>query len=366
MDKKDLETFRSNHPRVEAASDSIESLDPVNVRNSLLLARGELDCLVGGPPCQGFSINAPARFLDDPRNRLVRQYLGFVDEFRPKTLVLENVPGLVSFQNGLVVRSILSALSQMGYIFRVKILSAAHYGVPQERWRLIILGWHSDLSLNHPQPTHAAEGRTNFTGGKSLTFNVTSLDAMGLIPAVTVEQALDDLPCLASGDGDEFMAYTRPPHSDYAERMRENSAEIYHHKAARIAAINLERLRHIKPGGSWRDVPVELLPDGMKRARRSDHTKRYGRLRRDGLAGTVMTKMDPHWGAAFHYSQDRTLTVREAARLQSFPDRYWFAGSRVSKYRQVGNAVPVLMARAVAESVGLALDTTILSAVSYA
>ncbi|NQW24582.1 MAG: DNA cytosine methyltransferase [SAR202 cluster bacterium] len=361
-----LKTFRRNHPNVEVTSAAVESLNPAAVRHSLALVRGELDCLVGGPPCQGFSINAPVRFQDDPRNKLIQQYLGFVEEFCPKTLVIENVPGLVSFQNGFVVRSILDDLAKLGYQFSAKILSAAHYGVPQERWRLIILGSRTEVPMDHPEPTHAAEGRANFTGGRSLTFKLAPVDTIRLAPAVTVEQALDDLPFLESGEGCEIVPYTKAAHSAYAVRMREDSDFIYHHVAGRIAAINIERLRHIKPGGSWRDLPIDLLPEGMKRARRSDHTKRYGRLRRDGLAGTVMTKMDPHWGAAFHYNQDRTLTVREAARLQSFPDSYRFSGSRGSQYRQVGNAVPVLMAKAVAESIGVTLDSMNSSTVSYA
>jgi DNA (cytosine-5)-methyltransferase 1 len=107
-------------------------------------------------------------------------------------------------------------------------------------------------------------------------------------------------------------------------------------------------MKYVRPGGSWRDIPHELLPRGMQRARRSDHTKRYGRLHPDGLSSTVMTKCDPHWGTVILPDQNRTLTVREAARFQSFPDAYRFLGPRVSQYEQVGNAVPVLMARAIA------------------
>jgi DNA (cytosine-5)-methyltransferase 1 len=130
--------------------------------------------------------------------------------------------------------------------------------------------------------------------------------------------------------------------------MREGSTSVLNHYAARLAPVNLKRLQHIPPGGSWRDIPFDLLPAGMQKARRSDHTKRYGRLRSDGMASTVMTKCDPHWGPVFLPDQDRALTVREAARIQSFPDRYRFLGSRVAQYEQVGNAVPVYLARAIA------------------
>jgi DNA (cytosine-5)-methyltransferase 1 len=112
----------------------------------------------------------------------------------------------------------------------------------------------------------------------------------------------------------------------------------------------MNRLNHIPPGGSWTDIPFELLPSGMKKARRSDHTKRYGRLAWDALACTMLTKCDPHWGAVFHPDQARTFSVRETARIQSFPDNYRFVGTKGSQFEQVGNAVPVLLAKAIAEA----------------
>jgi DNA (cytosine-5)-methyltransferase 1 len=137
--------------------------------------------------------------------------------------------------------------------------------------------------------------------------------------------------------------------------MRRNSTKLYNHFAGVLSKQNLERLRHIPPGGSWRDIPHELLPKGMKLARRSDHTRRYGRIDPDGLSGTILTKCDPHWGSFFHWSQDRALTVREAARIQSFPDTYRFYGSRVSQYEQVGNAVPPLLAKALADHIKMTI-----------
>lgn len=343
-----IETFRENHPGTWADCEKVERVKPAEIRAKLKLRKGELDVLVGGPPCQGFSINAPGRFLSDPRNKLFKDYVRFLEEFEPKTFLFENVPGLLSLGDGKVLDRILSEFARLDYHVAVKILFAAHYGVPQERWRLILLGSKYG-EIAPPEPTHYAAGRANFRGGGGvLTFQLTESDKRRLLPAVTVGKAISDLPRLAMGEGAETIGYTCEKVSEYAHTMRNPEGVTYNHFAARLSKQNFERMKHVKPGGSWRDIPFNLLPKGMQRARKSDHTKRYGRLRKDGLAGTVMTKCDPHWGTVFLPDQDRSLTVREAARFQSFPDIYRFLGPRVSQYEQVGNAVPVLMAKAIA------------------
>jgi len=343
-----IKTFKQNHQDAWADCRSIEEVNPEEIRTELGIAKGDLDVLVGGPPCQGFSINAPERFLADPRNKLFKDYVRFLEEFQPKTFVFENVPGLLSLADGKVLDRIFAQFDRLDYHVTVKILFAPHYGVPQERWRLILLG--SRFSeITHPEPTHYAAGRANFRGGGgALTFQLTESDERRLLPVVTVFEAIGDLPRLKMGDGAEMVRYNTEKMSEYAKAMRNPAGVTYNHFAARLSKQNAERMKFVKPGGSWRDIPHDLLPKGMQRARKSDHTKRYGRLRHDGLAGTVMTKCDPHWGSVFLPDQDRSLTVREAARFQSFPDTYRFLGPRVSQYEQVGNAVPVLLAKAIA------------------
>lgn len=345
-----IETFKFNHPDSWADNTNIEYVDPADIRRKLKLPKGAIDVLVGGPPCQGFSINAPGRFLSDPRNKLFRDYVRFLEEFEPKTFLFENVPGLLSLGDGQVIRKILQEFGRLGYQVAVKILFAAHYGVPQERWRLILLG--SKVGeIQPPKPTHYATGRANFRGGSELTFRLQPEDKGMLQRAITVRDAIGDLPRLEIGEGAETIGYTSDAECEYARRMRNRDGLTYNHFAGRLSHQNIERMKHVKPGGSWRDIPFELLPKGMQKARKSDHTKRYGRLRFDGMAGTVMTKCDPHWGTVFLPDQNRALTVREAARFQSFPDSYKFLGPRVSQYEQVGNAVPVLMAKAIAEAI---------------
>ncbi len=358
FDAEAVRSFRLNHPETDVVAGPIEAIDPRRVRKGLCLGKGELDSLVGGPPCQGFSINAPGRLLDDPRNHLFRHYLKFVDEFAPKTLVFENVTGMLSLEKGKVFREVVNELESRGYFCEAKILFAAHYGVPQERWRLIILGSSVGLGISHPHPQFYLKRRANFSGGRSLVMPMDEALRVSLKPAVTVKEAIYDLPspCL---ERDAVISLPERKHlSDFAIRMRGETKEVYNHVLPKLSPINIKRLDYIRPGGSWRDIPFELLPKGMQKARRSDHTKRYGRLHPDGLASTIMTKCDPHWGPVFHPEEKRSLTVREAARFQSFPDRYIFKGTRVSQYAQVGNAVPPLMASAICEAIQRHVDRT--------
>lgn len=345
-----VETFKLNHPDTWATCGPVEEQDPSKIRKKLGLRKGDLDCMLGGPPCQGFSIYAPDRILDDPRNSMFRHYLRFVDEFAPKALLIENVPGMLSLGGGKVVETILRELTNRGYKTSCKILLAAHFGVPQNRWRLIFLASRTS-GLLHPEPTHYHDARTNFTGGATLTAKLTPMDALLLKPSVKLRDAISDLPMIEAGGGEDISSYGRKRQfSKYAAELRKDSDLLYNHTANKLSSINLERLSHIPPGGAWTDIPFELLPAGMKKARKSDHTKRYGRLEWDSLACTMLTKCDPHWGAVFHPEQLRTFSVRETARIQSFPDRYQFLGNKGSQFEQVGNAVPVLLAKAIAES----------------
>lgn len=346
-------TYALNHPEVEVRPGDIRGIDAARVRAELGLERGQLDLLAGGPPCQGFSINAPERREDDSRNHLFREFLRFTAEFQPTSVLIENVPGLVNFGRGETLSAILSSLEGLGYRADVRILYAPHFGVPQTRFRTIVLA--SRLAIDplalFPEREFEAPMRVNFTSrwrGRHLV-DVSDEAGRGF---TTVRDAIGDLPQVAMGQlGDPVKQYATEPQNWFQKELRDGSDGVTHHEGGRLAAVNLERIGHIPPGGNWTDIPFDLLPKGMKRARRSDHTKRYGRAHPDELSCTILTKCDPHWGAYFHYEQDRTFTVREAARIQTFPDWYLFEGKRVAQYEQVGNAVPPMMARAIGRSI---------------
>src|SRR5689334_17167440 len=160
-----IQTFKDNHPNAWADPRRVEEVDPGEIRKALKLQKGDLNVLIGGPPCQGFSINAPERFLADPRNALFRHYVRFLEEFEPNVFVFENVPGMLSLADGQVFEQVLAEFDNRGYQTAARILFAAHYGVPQERWRLIILGSRKGPPPTHPFPTHFAIARANFRGG---------------------------------------------------------------------------------------------------------------------------------------------------------------------------------------------------------
>ena len=338
IDSHAARTFAASHPHAELLTGPIEDISARDFLASSGLAKGELHCLIGGPPCQAFSVYNHRRGMHDERSGLFYEYLRIVDGLMPEWVVMENVTGITSVAGGRAVEEILSGLAERGYRVEAQILRAEEYGVPQERRRIFFLANRLGLPISWPEPTHGP----------------------GLLPFVTVWDAIGDLPPLENGqDPGGPLPYPLLPLTSYQAMLRGNSMEVNNHAAPRLAPINLRRMKHIPEGGSWRDIPFDLLPAGMQRARRCDHTKRYGRLRKTGMSSTILTKCDLHWGAFIHPEQDRVLTVREAARLQSFPDRFAFAGPRTEQYVQVGNAVPPLLGRKVAEailSVGVAVD----------
>ncbi len=355
-------SLKINHPSTQIMIEDIRYTDPRQVRKSLGIARGELDLLAGGPPCQGFSINAPIRSDSDFRNHLFNDFIRYVEEFNPSLVLIENVPGMISYEKGETVRSIKALLGELGYEVDARILFAANYGIPQIRWRSIFLAsriGHHPLSL-YPLPTHNAKGVSNFStclDGQDLRVSTDLLREFAKIPYINVWDAIGDLPSIKNGDSFNVCEYSCNPKTEYQEYLRKDSVHVMNHSTSCLSKINLERMKYIPQGGSWRDIPFELLPKGMKRARRSDHTKRYGRLDELGLGSTILTKCDPHWGTYFHPKDDRVISVREAARLQSFPDKTLFLGSLTEQYAQVGNAVPPLLAKAIGERLVKALTS---------
>lgn len=323
------ETFAVTHRDATFLPGPIQQHSSRDLLKVAGLRAGELDVLVGGPPCQGFSVYNHQRGLHDERSSLYLEYLRLVKGLKPRWVVLENVTGMTSAGGGAAVHAIKAGLEALGYVVKEKILRAEEYGVPQERRRLVFVGNRIGKPIEFPVQTHGA----------------------GLLPFVNIRDAIGDLPKLKNGEDAGAQNYAFEPRSDFQIAMRAGSNVVENHAAAKLSTVNLSRLKHIPQGGSWRDIPIDLLPEGMKRAKRSDHTKRYGRLSWEGLASTILTKCDPHWGAYFHPEQDRTLTVREAARLQSFPDWFVFQGSRTDQYTQVGNAVPPLLGRAIAHAI---------------
>lgn len=323
------ETFGKSHDGARFFAKPIQSLASQDILSAAGIGQGQLDVLVGGPPCQGYSVYNHGRGEHDPRAGLFREYLRLVRELAPKWLVMENVTGLLSISSGKLIQTIVDEIKLLGYAVEWRILRAEDYGVPQERRRVVFIANRVGMPLLFPK----------------IEFGE------GLKPFTTIWDAIGDLPLLAVADS---AAYPMDASTAYQREMRTGNPKLANHYGPKLGKANQERIRHIPQGGSWRDIPHDLLPEGMKRAKRSDHTKRYGRPRVTDQSCTILTKCDIHWGAYIHPIENRAFTVREAARLQSFPDGFVFYGSMTEQFVQVGNAVPPMMAKAIANGITLA------------
>lgn len=331
IDKDIAESYKKNHPNTIMINEDIKNLVP-----KVEKYKGKVDVIIGGPPCQGFSM-AGARirtnntFLNDPRNYLFRNYFSIVQTIEPKYFVMENVPGMLSMKDGKIIEEIERIFSDENnfkngrYYLYKRVLSANEYGVPQERKRLIIFGSKEKLQFE-----------------KLFEDTKKQMEQEGKIKRVTIYDAISDLNWLESGEGNFEQGYKIEPKSEYQVERRKKSSSLYNHIATKHNEKALDRIKQLKQGGRRLD-----LEDGEKI--KSVHSGAYGRMRWDDISKTIITRFDtPSSGVYIHPEMNRTLTPREAARIQSFDDDFVFYGSKSSVIKQIGNAVPPLLANYIA------------------
>lgn len=324
-------TFALNHPHAAAIQADLTVLTPAELLARIGAAEGEIDCLIGGPPCQGFSKNVPAayRFLEDPRNLLFRYYLDFVQVLRPRVVVMENVAEIYKAYDGAVRDEILATLDRLGYRAVAKVMVASDYGVPQARRRCLFFASRTDVPSRFPDPTHGAANN----------------GANGRKPHTSAWAAISDLPRLENGEGFEPMDYDAAPQNEYQTLMRARSEELYDHVTRRLNEKQYSRIASIGPGEGLAELPAHLRPA-------AGYSGAYGRLDFEMLAPTITRWVfHPGSGRFCHPREPRLLTIREAARLQSFTDDFRFTGTYIEKAHQVGNAVPPLLMTALAPAI---------------
>ena len=323
IDKSISDSYKKNHPDTLMINDDIKNFIPY-----LDELNDKVDVIIGGPPCQGFSM-AGARirkknaFLEDPRNFLFRNYFEVVQKVEPKYFIMENVPGMLSMSNGKIIEEIENLFSDETnfkkgkyYIYK-QVLCASDYGVPQDRHRLIIFGSKKKKAFEETKNRMIKSGE---------------------IKKATIYDAISDLNYLSSGEGDFEQDYKNKPLTEYQKERRKNSKILYNHKATTHNKVAIDRINELKPGGRRLD-----LKEGKNI--KSVHSGAYGRMRWEDLSKTIITRFDtPSSGVYIHPEQARTITPREAARLQSFDDDFIFYGNKSSVIKQIGNAVPPLLA----------------------
>lgn len=304
--------YRFNHPRTKLIVADIEELPLCQTFSEY---RGNIDVVIGGPPCQGFSQKGQRKTINDERNFLFKHFVEVVDFIRPGYFFMENVPNLLTTENGYFKEEIIQLFQSKGYAVNCAVLNASNYGVPQNRRRAIIIGKLHGKILQMPLPQDKK---------------------------VTIWDAISDLSYHNSGEGSECEEYRTQPDSEYQCNLRNGSKLLFNHRSTSHSALAIQRLKMIPPNHGKEVLPKEHLT-------RSIYSGTWTRMIKDEVSVTITTRFDtPSSGKFTHPFLDRAITVREAARIQSFPDTFRFIGTKTSQMKQVGNAVPPLLAQAIA------------------
>ena len=331
-----LQTFSANFPNALSLCADVSQTKPSMVLSQIGLKKGELTLLAGGPPCQGFSKNVPRknRVAEDPRNQMIYAFLRFAEAFMPRFVLLENVAEMKAGFDGAYTNLLIESLEakHLGYHVQYGVLNAQDYGVPQKRRRTFFLASRDNESASFPAPTHhGADAASLFSGS----------------PYTSVWDAIGDLPLLEHGQGTAPCAYAALPQNDFQKQARGKQTLVSNHVARFLQPTQLARLSCLKPGQGLRDLPDTLRP-------KSGYSGAYGRLTKEMTAPTITRWVfHPGSGRFGHPVQARVITIREAARLQAFPDHFSFKGTYIQQSHQIGNAVPPLLI----QKIGDALQT---------
>ena len=347
VDKYACETLRENFKGHTIIEDDIRFVDPSTICND------SVDVIVGGPPCQGFSVAGSSQFgIDDERNELVFWYLYYVSELKPKIAVIENVPNVLTkkSKDGDSFFELIEKIgTELGYSVEYAVLNAADYGVPQSRRRAFIVLHSPYVEFHFPTPTHSEDNQIN------MFFNY--------LPPVTVWDALSDLPEINAGENGSGMEYRNAPANSFQEYCRKGSPKVCNHESMRHTNRLIERFKIIKPGQSLKDVPKEYGQIAYGSGETVDKPYKYNNYRLDP-SKPALTIPASFQSLFVHPYMDRNLTAREGARLMSYPDSYIFKGpmtmmsweAGLSQFNQIGNSVCPLLGKAVADSVKKYLD----------
>jgi DNA (cytosine-5)-methyltransferase 1 len=342
IDRVVLDSYARNFPQTKVLHQDITKIDFHKLLKNAGLMPEELDVLIGGPPCQGFS-TAGMRFWDDPRNGLLKSYVVALGIIRPKWFLIENVEGLLTAKDGDYVYEAVKAMIEIGYFIRLEKVYAQEYGVPQRRKRVFVVGNRIGKHFRFPRGAEHLQGRI---------FRRSS---------VTLRHAIGDLP-KPSETPDEFLSYQNCDPMPLEKYLRGSSTRISDHYSPALTAIQLERIRALKPGQTMKDLPENLQHDSFKRRanrRVMDGTpteKRGGApsgLKRLVYDEPCLTITGAATREFIHPEQDRPLTVRECARIQTFPDDFAFCGNAAERIQQIGNAIPPQIAKIFADHIRL-------------